>query len=89
MFLNDISNMRYRFRHFNELEIFKFGITIPMIFNQSAGYSDNEETNENYENIIEQAYWNALPIQKNEVMKKEKKNQGFCLLLQRKIYSNC
>jgi len=77
MFLNDISNVRYRFRHFHELKSFKFGITIPMIFNQSAGYSDNEETNENYENLIEQAYWNALPIPKNEVMKDEKKPRGF------------
>ena len=78
MFLNDISNEKFRFRHFYELKTFNFGITIPMIFNQTNGYSDNEKKNENYENLIENSYWNALPIPKTEVLaNRGKKSKGF------------
>jgi hypothetical protein len=41
-------------------KIFKVGITIPMMFTQSYGYSDNEQTFMNYEGWIEDSYWSAL-----------------------------
>jgi autotransporter strand-loop-strand O-heptosyltransferase len=64
MFLNDISNEKYRFRHFDELQTFKFGVTIPMVFTQSEGYSDNEEQYTSYESSIEDSFWRALNVKK-------------------------
>jgi autotransporter strand-loop-strand O-heptosyltransferase len=66
MFLNDISNQKFRFRHFEELQTFQFGVTIPMIFTQSEGYSDNEEQHTSYENSIEDSFWRALNVKKSE-----------------------
>ena len=68
MFLNDVSNEKYRFRHFDELSSFKFGITIPMIFTQSEGYSDNEEQYTSYENSIEDSFWRAFNQKKLEYL---------------------
>ena len=68
MFLNDISNEKYRFRHFQELETFRFGVTLPMVFTQSEGYSDNEEQLTSYENSIEDSFWRALNQKKSKYL---------------------
>jgi hypothetical protein len=70
MFLNDCTNEQYRFLHNSIHKTFRFGITIPMIFNQESGYSNIEKQNENYEQMIFDSFHNALS-------KKTKKEKGF------------
>jgi len=70
MFLNDCTNEQYRFLHNSIHKTFRFGITIPMIFNQESGYSNIEKQNENYEQMIFNSFHNALS-------KKTKKEKGF------------
>ena len=78
MFLNDCSNEQYRFRHNPEHKIFNFGITLPMIFVQDSDYSDLEKKHENYENMMEDGYKNALGIQRVSNTKKEKGFVYYC-----------
>jgi autotransporter strand-loop-strand O-heptosyltransferase len=75
MFLNDISNSKYRFIHSSILKEFKFGITIPMIFSQSEGFSDIENSVVSYENSIEGSYWKALNIRKEDFFKKNRPHE--------------
>jgi autotransporter strand-loop-strand O-heptosyltransferase len=78
MFLNDISNTKYRFTHSELLKNFKFGITVPMVFSQSEGFSDIENTVVSYENSIEDSYWKSLPIRRDEVLfHKKPHSKGF------------
>lgn len=70
MFLNDCTNEQYRFRHSSTHKTFRFGITIPMIFNQESGYSNVEKQNENYEQMIHDSFYNTIS-------KKTKKEKGF------------
>jgi autotransporter strand-loop-strand O-heptosyltransferase len=68
MFLNDCSCEQYRFIHSDKHKKFEFGITIPMIFSQSSSYSDNEKREQDYDEIMEQSYFNALKFPKAYVL---------------------
>ncbi len=68
MFLNDCSCEQFRFIHSDKHKKFEFGITIPMIFSQSASYSDNEKREQDYDEIMEQSYYNALKFPKAYVL---------------------
>jgi len=87
MFLNDISNSRYRFIHSPLLKEFKFGITIPMIFSQSEGFSDIENTVVSYENSIEDSYWRALNIKKEDFFRNSRPHKkGFVFYCNEKYF---
>jgi hypothetical protein len=68
MFLNDSSCEKFRFRHHHSHKKFKFGITIPMVFTQTDSMSDNEKEPQNYDKIMEDAFWNSLLHQKAYVL---------------------
>jgi GR25 family glycosyltransferase involved in LPS biosynthesis len=57
-FINDCCSTENRWRGHNKL--FKVGITIPLIFSQSPGYSDNECQVHDYRCFIEDLYVNSL-----------------------------
>ena len=88
MFLNDISNSKYRFIHSNLLNEFKFGITIPMIFSQSEGFSDIENTVVSYENSIEESFWKALNVRKEDYFIKNRPHRkGYVFYCNEKYFS--
>ena len=60
MFLNDCTNDRYRFIHSPNHKSFNFGITIPMVFTQTSSYSDNELAPQDYDKIMEDAFWKSI-----------------------------
>ncbi len=60
MFLNDCSCEKYRFIHSEHHKKFNFGITIPMIFTQTDSVSDNENTPQIYDSIMEESFWRSL-----------------------------
>ena len=60
MFLNDCSCEKYRFIHSEKHKKFNFGVTLPMIFSQTASFSDNEDKIQDYDDIIEKSFYNAL-----------------------------
>jgi len=68
MFLNDCSSEQFRFIHSEKHKKFEFGITIPMIFSQSASYSDNEKREQDYDEIMEKNFFNALKFPKAYVL---------------------
>jgi autotransporter strand-loop-strand O-heptosyltransferase len=68
MFLNDCSSSQYRFRHHGSHKKFDFGITIPMVFTQTNSFSDNENFNQNYDKIMENAFWNSVFYDKAYVL---------------------
>jgi len=68
MFLNDCSCEQFRFIHSDKHKKFEFGITIPMVFSQSSSYSDNENREQDYDQIMEQSYYNALKFPKAYVL---------------------
>jgi len=68
MFLNDCSSSQYRFRHHESHKKFDFGITIPMVFTQTNSFSDNENFNQNYDKIMENAFWNSVFYDKAYVL---------------------
>ena len=57
-FINDSCSHNFVLKHKNKL--FNIGITIPMIFTQSDSYSDNEMCIQEYDNWMEECYWNAI-----------------------------
>lgn len=57
-FINDCCSHNFILKHKNK--IFNIGITIPMIFTQSDSYSDNELCHQEYDNWMEECFWNAL-----------------------------
>ena len=68
MFLNDCTNDRYRFIHSLNHKSFNFGITIPMVFTQTSSYSDNELSPQNYDKIMEDAFWKSILHEKAYVL---------------------
>lgn len=60
MFLNDCSSEKYRFIHYDGNKKFNFGTTIPMLFNQSSSFSDNENMIQSYSQEIENNFLNSL-----------------------------
>lgn len=45
-----------------ENKLFNVGITIPMLFTQRDGYSDNLKCYEKYDEYLEKCYWGALKL---------------------------
>lgn len=43
-------------------KLFNVGITIPMIFTQRDGYSDNLKSYEKFDEYLDKCYWNALKL---------------------------
>jgi len=43
-------------------KLFNVGITIPMLFTQRDGYSDNLQCYEKYDEYLERCYWDALRL---------------------------
>jgi autotransporter strand-loop-strand O-heptosyltransferase len=70
MFLNDCSSSTYRFIHNEKHKKFNFGITAPMLFTQGPSFSDNEQKEQDYEDDIEQSFWESL--NKSKINKKMK-----------------
>lgn len=59
-FLNDCCSHEIICKNKNKL--FNVGITIPMLFTQRDGYSDNLMCVEKYEEYLESCFWNALEL---------------------------
>jgi len=57
-FINDCCSHEIIYKNKNKL--FNVGITIPMLFTQHAGFSDNENSEQNYDGWIEYCYWTAI-----------------------------
>jgi len=60
MFLNDCSCEEYRFIHSKNHKKFNFGITLPMVFTQTDSFSDNELFLQEYDNVMENSFWESL-----------------------------
>ncbi len=60
MFLNDCSCEEYRFLHSTNHKKFNFGITLPMVFTQTDSFSDNELFLQEYDNVMENSFWESL-----------------------------
>jgi GR25 family glycosyltransferase involved in LPS biosynthesis len=63
-FINDSCSHEIIYKTPNKL--FNIGVTIPMIFTQSKSYSDNEMSDQNYDEWIEDSFWQALNNGKSE-----------------------
>lgn len=48
-----------------ENKLFNVGITIPMLFTQRDGYSDNLKCYEKYDEYLERCFWDALKLGEN------------------------
>ena len=59
-FLNDCCSHEILCKKENKL--FNVGITIPMLFTQRDGYSDNLKCYEKYDEYLERCYWDALKL---------------------------
>lgn len=57
-FINDCCSHEIIYKKRNKL--FKVGITIPMLFSQHGGWSDNEWGEYNHDGWIEHCYWQAV-----------------------------
>jgi GR25 family glycosyltransferase involved in LPS biosynthesis len=63
-FINDSCSHEIIYKTPNKL--FNVGVTIPMVFTQSKSYSDNEMSDQNYDEWIEDSFWQALNNGKSE-----------------------
>jgi hypothetical protein len=59
-FINDCCSHNFVLK--NKNKIFNIGITIPMVFTQNNSYSDNEMCIQEYDNWMEECFWNALNL---------------------------
>lgn len=57
-FVNDCCSHEQIYKTKNKL--FKVGITIPLVFTQTGGFSDIENSEQNYDGWIEYCYWEAI-----------------------------
>jgi hypothetical protein len=57
-FINDCCSHEIIYKTKNKL--FKVGITIPMLFTQHSGFSDIENSEQNYDGWMEHCYWTAI-----------------------------
>lgn len=57
-FINDCCSHEQIYKIKNKLH--KVGITIPMLFTQHGGFSDNENSEQNYDGWIEYCFWSAV-----------------------------
>jgi hypothetical protein len=63
-FFNDCCSHEILCKQKNKL--FNVGITIPMLFTQRDGYSDNLQCYEKYDEYLERCYWDALRLEEEE-----------------------
>lgn len=67
-FINDCCSLESRWRNNNKL--FKVGVTIPLLFIQGPGYSNNENQYHDYGYFIEDLYYLALDTGDKETNRK-------------------